>query len=288
MINNISLDSLKIFYLVAKEGNFTRIAERLFISQSAVTQTIKKLESQIGFSLFNRSTKGVELTSYGQEIFSRLTPVFSGLESVSVYLDSVNSMKAGEIKICCGTNLARKVLLAKVIDFNKHYPDIKISQFDYPFEKAVDMLQSAKIDIFVSQNDENLIKTYNFLPIFTEKYVFVCSKEYYKNIYQKSNINYFIVQNSGAKSRKIFDEYMLKNNVAYNEKIEVVGYNMMIDLCKNNMGVIMVPSYLVESELRLGELVNLKYNNLPNVEYGVYTNKYVANKTVDNFLSEFV
>ena len=288
MINNISLDSLKIFYLVAKEGNFTRVAERLFISQSAVTQTIKKLEKMIGFSLFNRSTKGVDLTSYGQEIFNRLTPVFSGLESVNDYLERINNFNVGEIKICCGTNLAKKILLDKIINFNNCHPDVKISQFDYPFEKAVDMLQSAKIDIFVSQNDDNLMNFCNFLPIFTEKYVFVCSKEYYKNDYQKNNVHNFIVQNSGAKSRKIFDEYMLKNNIAYNEKIEVVGYNMMIDLCKNNMGIIMIPSYLVESELRLGELVDFNYDNLPNVEYGVYTNKYVANKTVDNFLSEFV
>ena len=284
MINDISLDSLKIFYMVAQEKSFTRIAKKRYVSQSAITQTIKKIENCVGFSLFNRNKKGVELTSYGMEMFNRLTPVFSSLESLDVYLESINNLKSGEIKISCGTNLAKKILLDYIVGFNKCYPDIKISQYDYQFEKAVDMLQSAKIDMFLSQKDEKLIKNFNFLPIFTEKYVFVCSKKYFKYCKDDAFRSNFIVQNVGSKSREMFDSYMLKNNKDYKNSIEVAGYNMMVELCKNNIGIMMVPLYLVEQELCAGEFVNLNYKDLPIIEYGIYTNKFVNSGIVNKFL----
>ena len=287
MTNNINLEYFKMFYVVAKEGNITRASEKLFISQSAVTQKMKKLEQEIGFDLFFRTTKGVELTDYGKELYSRLRPVFCSLESVDVFVEDLNNFRLGELKICCGTNLAKKVLVIPICKFSKKYPSIKITHYDYSFNQAVEMLQSAKIDLFISQKEEKIMQNFDFLPIFTQNYVFVCSKSYFKSSYKNGDDCLYIVQNESSKSRIIFDDYVSKNNIKSNIKIEVVGYNMMIELCKKDMGIIMVPKYLVEEELASGELIELQYKNLPSVCYGIYVNKYINNTIACNFLKLF-
>ena len=66
-----SLDNYRIFYEVAKCKNITKASKNLFISQPAVSQTIKKLEDELGATLFIRNKKGVELTRFGQEVFQR-------------------------------------------------------------------------------------------------------------------------------------------------------------------------------------------------------------------------
>ena len=287
MTNSVSLEYLKMFYIVALEGNITKASEKLFVSQSAVTQKIKKMEQSIGYDLFFRTTKGVELTDCGKELYSRLKPVFCSLESVDVFFEDLNNFKMGELKICCGTNLAKKVLLEPICKFNQKYPSVKITQFDYSFSQAIEMISSAKIDIFLSQKEEKTMQNFDFLPIFTQNYVFVCSKDYYKNIYSKNNVCTYIVQNEVSKNRIVFDEYMANNKMTKDIKIEVVGYNMMIELCKKNLGIIMVPLYLVEDEIRSGELVDLKYKNLPSACYGAYINKYINNKLAGEFLKLF-
>ena len=66
---DINLELCKVFYIVAEEGNITKASEKLFISQPAVSQSIKKLEEQIGGILFLRSNKGLVLTEEGKNFF---------------------------------------------------------------------------------------------------------------------------------------------------------------------------------------------------------------------------
>ena len=67
---NVDLELYRIFYVVAKSKNMTRASEELFISQPAISQSIKKLESELGGTLFLRSNKGMELTEEGKMFYS--------------------------------------------------------------------------------------------------------------------------------------------------------------------------------------------------------------------------
>ena len=144
-----------------------------------------------------------------------------------------------------------------------------------------------KINIFIAQKDEKLAEKFNFLHILTEKYIFVCSKKYFENQYTKGKRNY-ILQDSGSNNRKIFDSYSASHNLEYTANLEVAGYNMLIELCKKDKGIAMMPSYLVEKEIEDGSLVIVENNDLPELEYVAYTNKFVENKLVKNFLKYLV
>ena len=287
MFENINLEYLKTFYLVAKEGNITKVAEKNFISQSAVTQTIQKLEKILGYTLFIRNKKGIELTRVGKQLLEKLVPVFSYLDATNTFFENLDAMKQGEIKIACGTNLAKKVLLRPIDNFLNDYENIKIKQYDGVSSEFEEMLMNSKIDIFITQKDEKLTEKFNFLHILTEKYVFVCSKWYFDNKYAKGERNY-ILQGSGSNSRKIFDNYSASHNLEYKTNLEVAGYNMLIELCKKNKGIAMLPLYMIEKEIEDKSLVVIESDNLPQLEYVAYTNKFVENKLIDKFLKYLV
>ena len=83
----------KIFYEVAKEGNITRASEKLFISQPAVSQSIKKLEEELEVSLFIRNKSGVTLTSIGQEIFTKVDGAILSLKDIDKIIEEKNELK---------------------------------------------------------------------------------------------------------------------------------------------------------------------------------------------------
>lgn len=283
MIENISLEYLKTFYLVAKVGNITKVAEKTFVSQSAITQTIQKLERKIGYTLLIRYKRGVKLTDIGQELYNKLDEVFVNLKNVDLYFENLNSISTGELKISCGTNLSKKVLLNPLCKFLNDYPNVTIKQFDALNTESSEMLLNGNIDIFIVSKDENMAKRFNFFPIITEKYVFVCSKKYFDNYYQNGKREY-ILQTKGSKSRELFDKYCEQKKIPFECKIEVAGYNMLTELCKKDMGIIMVPNYLVENEIKLKLFVEIESEDMPQIEYCAYTNKVINNKIADTFL----
>ena len=64
----VNLELYRVFYTVARCGSLTRAAEELYISQPAVSQSIKQLETQLGVSLFNRTRRGMELSAQGGKV----------------------------------------------------------------------------------------------------------------------------------------------------------------------------------------------------------------------------
>ncbi len=76
---NINLELYKVFYHVAKELNFSKAARQLFISQSAISQSISQLEQELGTKLFIRTTKKVSLTTEGETLFQHIEPAIHSI-----------------------------------------------------------------------------------------------------------------------------------------------------------------------------------------------------------------
>ena len=279
MIDNVSLDYLKIFHSVAKNQNLTRASEGLHISQPAITQTIKKLEDVFGIKLFIRTKRGVILTKEGEGLFNLTNNLELNIKNIDKYLSSVNGYDSGEIIVGCGGNIAKKVIVPAFKVFHKKYPNVKLIQHENTQDEMLNMLKLGKIDLCVSQKcdcDEDLC----FTHLFNEGHVFVCTKEY---LLSKADVDYeYIVQAKGSYSRKIFDNYLAENAKIC---VENAGYSLSKTLCLNDVGVAILPSYFVEDELKNGTLVEVhKELNMPVVEYGYYVNSGYITKILKEFI----
>jgi len=279
-MENISLDYYKIFYVVAKNGNFTKASKELFISQPAISQTIKKMESILGFSLFIREKKGVVLTSQGQEIFNRLSVCFSSIDSIENYVASINSFETGSLFIGIGTNIAKKVLLEPLTKFLKLYPNIHFKQIDAKQSDMLNMLLKGEIDLCVSQKNNDSTLPLEFMPIIKEEFVLVCLPDYLKNV-STDNFTY-IVQQSGSYTRKLFEQNVSDKKF---KTIEVAGYNLGIELCKKGLGILLCPKFLVEDEIVKKQFVVVEsLKNSGDIVYGCYYNQATITKSTKEFI----
>ena len=143
----VSTKQLRAFRLVAQHRNFARAAEALFITPSGLSVLIRELESRIGFRLFDRTTRHVELTPHGGEL---LTVIQRNLEELDAAIANIGrSAKRIRQDISLGTTplVAANVLAPAMREFRKQRPDVRIQLFDAELPTLIKMVEAGKLDM---------------------------------------------------------------------------------------------------------------------------------------------
>lgn len=120
------LGDLAAFLAVAEERSFTRAAARLGTSQSALSHTVRRLETRLGLRLLTRTTRNVSPTEAGERLVETLRPAFDTIDARIDALSELRDRPAGAIRITSGEHAARTVLWPVVERLLREYPDIRI------------------------------------------------------------------------------------------------------------------------------------------------------------------
>ena len=121
-----NLNDLAAFMVVAKEQNFTRAAKRLGVSQSALSQTVRGLEAQLGLRLLNRTTRRVVPTEAGERLLASVGPRIEEIQQQLMSLTELRDKPAGTIRLTSTEYAAESVLWPAVEKLVEEYPDIKV------------------------------------------------------------------------------------------------------------------------------------------------------------------
>jgi DNA-binding transcriptional LysR family regulator len=121
-----NLDDLRALVAVGHERSFTKAAAKLGVSQSALSQTIRQLESRLGVRLLTRTTRSVSLTEAGERLVNTAAPRFEEIEAELEALRELREKPAGTIRITAGDHAIHSVLWPKLAKFLPNYPDIKV------------------------------------------------------------------------------------------------------------------------------------------------------------------
>src|SRR5216117_1724119 len=121
-----SLDDLRALIAVGREQSFTKAAAKLGVSQSALSQTIRQLESRLGVRLLTRTTRSVSLTEAGERLIRTVAPRFEEIDAELEALNALREKPAGTIRITAGDHAIHSVLWPKLAKFLPNYPDIKV------------------------------------------------------------------------------------------------------------------------------------------------------------------
>lgn len=117
---------LQAFVFVARERSFTRAAAQLGVSQSALSHTIRGLESKLGLRLLSRTTRGVTPTEAGERLYATLEPHYAGIEAGLAALGELRDKPAGTVRITAHDHAATTVLWPKLSPLLAAYPDVRI------------------------------------------------------------------------------------------------------------------------------------------------------------------
>lgn len=251
---NINLDLYRIFYVIAKSGSISAAAENLFISQPAITFQIKKLEDQLGISLFTRTKHGVILTDEGKVLFDY---VKNGIESITNgenALSNLKNLESGIIRIGASTTVCRHVVMPYLEIFHELYPKIDIQIVNNLTSNLLKDLRNGNLDILFLNMPMDENKDLKIIPITDVQDIFVGNKKYYDLTNGKLNLNNLnsfplIFQKLPSNTRAYLNNYLKKNNVNLKPQLEVVSYNLIMDLVKAGFGIGYATKEFIKPEL---------------------------------------
>ena len=275
---NVDLELYKVFYAVAKHKHMTKASEELHISQPAVSQSIKKLEDQLGGTLFLRSNKGMELTEEGKMFYEYVKGALELINNAENEFTSFKDLSKGEVKIGCSTTLTKLVLINALKDFHLDYPNININITNDLTSNLIKDLKLGKLD-FVIFNESNIKETnLNLEKIKELKQGFIYNPRLYDdniNNFEDLNNVPLILQKEESNSRKLLDYIAMQNNVKLIPKMEVVSQELITEF--TNIGLGIGFTIIDLAKINFKNLKELNINKkIPNINIYLATNKSVS------------
>lgn len=260
---NINLDLYKIFYVVAKNGSISNAAEEFYISQPAITFQIKKLEEQLGVSLFTRTKHGMVLTEEGKVLFEY---VKTGIESITNGENALSNLKnldTGTIRIGASTTVCRHVVMPYLEKFHEKYPKVDIQIVNNLTENLLKDLRNGNLDILFLNMPMAENKDLKTIPILDVEDIFVGNKKYYdltKGKIDLKNLKDYplIFQKLPSNTRTYLNNYLKNNNITIKPQLEVVSYNLIMDLVKSGFGIGYATKEFIKAELENKSLYEIK------------------------------
>ncbi|MCP4319185.1 MAG: LysR family transcriptional regulator [Hyphomicrobiales bacterium] len=172
----LNLRHLYAFIAVAREGNFTRAAEHLLLSQSTLTVTIRQLEEQLGVSLFNRTTRQVILTADGENFLKSAEQVVDKFEEAIVSVRQSAAQRGGHVSIAVLPSIAIRLLPEIVQAFHETHPDIRITLRDDNGRGVHRQVLDRDVDFGIS-NMWHPYPELEFTPLTTDRFGLVCRRD---------------------------------------------------------------------------------------------------------------
>lgn len=276
----LNYDLYKVFYQVAENLSFSQAAEKLYISQSAVSQNIKNLENELNTELFIRSTKKVELTKAGKILFEHIEPAFNLIESGEKSIKEINALKRGEIHIGANDTISKDFLLPYLNKFHQLFPEIQIQITNRTSSTCIELLQQNKVDLIISNlpnpkitEEMRVQKIYSFSDIFIASNEFKEIKEHQHSLEMLKNYPLLMLE-SKTTTRKFLDSLLAEKEIEITAAIELGSVDLLIEMAKIGLGIAFVPEYCLN--LDTDDLFEVKIKEkLPARELAVVNNKNI-------------
>lgn len=265
MINN--LEYYKVFYYVAKHKSLTAAAGELAISQPAVSQSVRQLETSLGVKLFTRASKGVRLTKEGEMLYGY---VAKGYEQIMLGEQKVRQMlnlDLGEIHIGASDMTLQYYLLPHLERFHEKYPGIKVVVTNAPTPETLRNLREGIIDFGVVSTPFDAGDEIQAIVVREIEDVFVAGRKFipYKNRMldlQELEHMPIICLEGETSSRSYIDNFLLQNHVEIKPEFELATSDMIVQFTLRNLGVGCVVRDFASEYLDSGQLFELRFNQI--------------------------
>ena len=256
-------DNYRMFYETARFRSFSTAAQHLYISQSAISQCMHQLETDLGVQLFIRSRQGVTLTHEGKLLFKKVENAVISIEQGENQLDRLRHLEAGEITIAAGDTITTHFLLKYLEKYHSLYPDIRIEMANSYSSQMLNLVKEGKADLaFINMplQDEELV----IEPCFEINDVFVCGPDYEnKDSYSWEEVSDLplILLEKNSSSRCFVEKNFNERNILLNPQIEVAVHDLLIRFASIHLGVSCVIEEFSKEELERG--IIKKMNLIP-------------------------
>lgn len=289
---DINYELYKVFYHVASTLSFSEASKQLYISQSAVSQSIKALEKKLDQTLFIRSTKRVQLTPEGEILLRHVEPAMNLIKRGEAQLVD-SSSTGGQIRIGASDTICRYFLVPYLEKFHKEFPNAHIKVTNQTSVKCVELLESGQVDfIVINYPNSHLSNLYSLKKIAKFKDVFVANQSFSelrdRKISFKELQHYPILMlEKHTTTSEFLHSLFQQHELDLVPEIELTSNDLLLDLAKIGLGIAFVPDYCMPKYS--DELFRVEMEDkLPTRELAiVYNNRVPVSKATMEFLNYF-
>jgi DNA-binding transcriptional LysR family regulator len=143
----MNISQLEVLAAIADTGSFTAAAESVGLTQSAVSSSLAKLESELGVRLLERGRRGVRATAIGETVLPRARAVLQQVEGIRQDTWSERGLAVGKVRLGCIPHIPARLLTGMVQDFRNRYPGMSVIVFQGSSDEIEGWLESGIIDI---------------------------------------------------------------------------------------------------------------------------------------------
>ena len=261
----INLELYRFFREAAIAGNITKAAETLFVTQSAVSQSLMQLEDRLGCKLFNRNKRGVRLTAEGEVLFSYIDSAVSLIENAQEKISSMKSLRGGEIIIGASDTACSLFLLPILSKFNTHYPEIRISVLNRTTRELIKHLKNGSVDISFVNLPVESDAALDIQPVMRIHDCFVVGAKYAylaDSVMRLRELRKYpiLMLEKSSNSRNQLDIFFQDHELEIVPSIELESLAMLSEFAKAGLGIAATIREDVQMMLDNRELYELRFS----------------------------
>ena len=248
---DINYELYKVFYHVAITLSFSEASKQLFISQSAVSQSIKVLEKKLNQKLFIRSTKRVQLTPEGEILFKHIEPAMNLIKQGENQLLEAHTLNGGQLRIGASDTICRYYLVPYLNKFHKQFPHVHIKVTNQTSIACASLLEHGQVDFIVVNYPNSALSSTHIPRVINEFHdVFVANRQYFPLDGQEASLaslqKYPILMLDRKSTTSEFLHSMFqRHQLDLVPEIELSSNDLLIDLARIGLGVAFVPDYCI-------------------------------------------
>lgn len=259
MWGHLNLNQLKAFYYAAQCQSFTLAAERLFISQPAVSMQIRALEDQYKVQLFIRSKKRLELTEQGRRLYRVAHRIFNLVEEAEHLLGESQGYPSGVLKIGSSKTLVRYFLSKYVAKFQELFPKVQIHIDEGSSESMVQSVLENRNDLAIVGQvhyDKQIMK----IPFIQDQLVLLAAPNH--RLCQKGTISLddlkgtdLILREKGSGTRNVVERFFEERGLFHKTHIETGNVDFIKEHVSSGTAVTILARMGVDQDVSDGRLV---------------------------------
>ena len=260
---SLPLDSrqLRAFSILARTGSFTLAAKQLFLSQSAVSHSMKALEQEVGCRLLDRMGKKVLLTQAGETLLHHAERILQEMNTARGALEQLGKWGRDRLRIGASSTACQYILPTVLRQFKEKYPQSFINIEPADTVDALELLNGNRVDLAIvlePKNEEQL----DFHRLFSDELAFLVGASHswaahcqvVRSEIPKQN---YVLYNKGSYTFRLIEQYFREEDMVLNTVIELGSMDAIKELVKLALGVSIIAPWIAARELQEKSVVAL-------------------------------
>ena len=250
---NVNYEYYRVFYYVARYQSFTKAAEALLNNQPNITRTIKKLEDELGCTLFVRSNRMVRLTPEGENLYSHVRIAFEHIQAAEKEIFLEKGLKSGVVTVGVSEIALHCMLLPVLKKYRQTYPGVRIRVSNYSTPQAVEALNNGLVDFSVVTTPITLPDYMKKITVKEIQEVAVCGCAYEELSKERQSMEKIakypiICLGQKTKTYEFYEKWFSEMNLLLEPDIEVATSDQILPMVRNNLGIGFVPEEFLKNE----------------------------------------